>query len=237
MAYTPDPTDVTQPTEDKFAKTAAAEFRALKAYIQSVVSGGGPGAIPPGSIWEFPFLNPPPGFVAADGSLLSRTTFAPLFALANADGLVSEAVWAGGAWGRFSEGDGVTNFRIPDFRGEFRRGAKRGRTTVPAGIAEERGVFSDASGIRTVAQDWAGSDIAGGPWHIGITSIDVDSVLNPGAGYPANVLTAALTAPAALSYDNVQNANQDINPPEGVVVNNYVRFKPRSVTTLVCIKT
>lgn len=237
MAYTPDPADVTQPTEDKFAKTAAAEFRALKAYIQSVIAGGGPGAIPPGSIWEFPFLNPPPGFLAADGSLQSRTTFAPLFALANADGLVSEAVWAAGAWGRFSEGDGLTTFRIPDFRGEFRRGARRGRTTVPAGIANERGVFSDASGIRTAVQEWTGTDSSGGPYHIGITSIDVDSFLNPGGGFPANALAANLGPLNPLAGDNTQEAMASNSPPEGTAVNNYVRFKPRAVTTLVCIKT
>jgi len=39
MAYIPDPTDPSQPTEDKFAKSAAAEFRALKAYLQTLVPG------------------------------------------------------------------------------------------------------------------------------------------------------------------------------------------------------
>lgn len=34
MSYTPSPTDFTQPTEDKFVETAAAEFRTLKQYIQ-----------------------------------------------------------------------------------------------------------------------------------------------------------------------------------------------------------
>lgn len=35
--YIPDPTDVTQPTDDKIAETATAEFRALKAYIQTLI--------------------------------------------------------------------------------------------------------------------------------------------------------------------------------------------------------
>lgn len=41
MAYVPDPTNVNQPVESVFAKTAAAEFRALKAYIQTLVLGTG----------------------------------------------------------------------------------------------------------------------------------------------------------------------------------------------------
>ena len=40
-AYVPDPTDVTQPLDSVKASTAAAEFRALKAYIASSGGGGG----------------------------------------------------------------------------------------------------------------------------------------------------------------------------------------------------
>jgi hypothetical protein len=46
MAYTPDPTDVSQPTSDVKASTAAAEFRAIKDYIKTLVVGAitaGPG--------------------------------------------------------------------------------------------------------------------------------------------------------------------------------------------------
>src|SRR6266478_1806188 len=42
MAYVPDPTDVTQPTGSVLAQTAAAEFRALKAYIKGLVFGANP---------------------------------------------------------------------------------------------------------------------------------------------------------------------------------------------------
>lgn len=40
MSYVPDPTDVTQPGGSVSAKTAAAEFRALKSYIAGLTSGG-----------------------------------------------------------------------------------------------------------------------------------------------------------------------------------------------------
>lgn len=39
MSYTPNPYDTTQPTEDKFVVTAAAEFRALKALVASLLPG------------------------------------------------------------------------------------------------------------------------------------------------------------------------------------------------------
>jgi hypothetical protein len=45
MAYVPDPTDVTQPTDAIFAETAQAEFRALKAYIQSLIPSAGLGGL------------------------------------------------------------------------------------------------------------------------------------------------------------------------------------------------
>jgi len=41
VAYTPDPTDVTNPFDTVDASTAAAEFRALKGYISTLVGGGG----------------------------------------------------------------------------------------------------------------------------------------------------------------------------------------------------
>ena len=42
-AYVPDPTDATQPLDSVKASTAAAEFRALKAYIAGSGGGGGGG--------------------------------------------------------------------------------------------------------------------------------------------------------------------------------------------------
>ena len=46
MPYTPDPTDASQPTEDKFVETAAPEFRALKARVNALeASIGGGGAV------------------------------------------------------------------------------------------------------------------------------------------------------------------------------------------------
>ena len=42
MAYVPVPTDATQPTDDVKASTAAAEFRAIKGYLNGIVAAGLP---------------------------------------------------------------------------------------------------------------------------------------------------------------------------------------------------
>lgn len=98
-------------------------------------------AAPPGSIMFFPFAAAPTGWVKANGALLSRATYAALFAAANADGLVSEATWSATSWGRFSVGDGSTTFRIPDGRGEFFRGLDDGR-----GVDAARALGSSQTG-------------------------------------------------------------------------------------------
>lgn len=128
MAYTPDPTDVSQPVESVFAKTAAAEFRALKVYLAAIVAGGGPGAQTPGMIADFPYAAAPAGWLAADGSIQLRSSFPTLWAFVVATGsTVSEVDWNAGRQGMFSVGDGVTTFRLPDFRGTQRRGLDGGR--------------------------------------------------------------------------------------------------------------
>jgi hypothetical protein len=45
MAYTPNPTDATQPVGTVKASTAAAEFRAIKAYLNGIVAAGLPSTI------------------------------------------------------------------------------------------------------------------------------------------------------------------------------------------------
>ena len=77
---------------------------------------------PVGMIAFFVGSSAPTGWIKANGAPVSRTTYADLFAHADATGLVSEANWIAGDSGRYSEGDGSTTIRVPDLRGEFLRG-------------------------------------------------------------------------------------------------------------------
>lgn len=61
----------------------------------------------PGAVQDFAMTTPPTGWLEQDGSELSRTTYADLFAAIGTT---------------FGAGDGSTTFLIPDTRGEFRRG-------------------------------------------------------------------------------------------------------------------
>lgn len=82
-----------------------------------------------GEIMFFPATTAPAGTMKANGVLLSRTTYAALWAYAQASGnIVSDALWTSDKmYGSFSTGDGSTTFRIPDVRGEFIRAWDDGR--------------------------------------------------------------------------------------------------------------
>lgn len=155
MAYVPNPTDVTQPVESVLAETAAAEFRALKAYVQTIVSTGGIGVATPGQICMFPGNTPLAGWLELDGTLKSRITFANLWAAAQALGnVVTEAAWASGSDSAFSSGDLATTFRLPDFRGIFLRGWDHGRGLDAAravGTFQQQMFQDHVHGINAVA--------------------------------------------------------------------------------------
>ncbi len=88
----------------------------------SVASGN-----PAGTILSFAGATSPTGYLVCDGSAVSRTTYATLYAV------------IGNAWG---SGDGTTTFNLPDLRGRFLRGVdgsagndpdKTTRTAINAG--------------------------------------------------------------------------------------------------------
>lgn len=82
--------------------------------------------VPVGATIYVPGTTAPPGFIKKNGALLSRSTYAALWAYAQASGNIAatDGVWQAG---QFSPGDGATTFRIPDGRAEFVRGLDDGR--------------------------------------------------------------------------------------------------------------
>jgi microcystin-dependent protein len=79
-------------------------------------------AVPPGAIMYFARSNPPPGWLKANGALVSRTAYSNLFAAIGTT---------------FGAGDGSTTFQLPELRGEFIRGWDNGR-----GVDLDRGFGS-----------------------------------------------------------------------------------------------
>ena len=73
-------------------------------------------AAPTGLIIDWPFDTLPSGYLFCDGSAISRSTYAALFAVASTT---------------YGIGDGSTTFNIPDRRGEFVRGWANGSANDP----------------------------------------------------------------------------------------------------------
>lgn len=69
------------------------------------------GIVPSGAVMDFARNTAPTGWLECNGALVSRSTYAALFAS------------IGTIWGA---GDGSTTFQLPDFRGYFRRGWDHG---------------------------------------------------------------------------------------------------------------
>jgi microcystin-dependent protein len=74
------------------------------------------GFCPPGVVFPFAGSASPDGWLLCDGSAVSRTTYAALFAT------------IGSAWGY---GDNSTTFNLPDMRGRFPRGRDAGIARDP----------------------------------------------------------------------------------------------------------
>lgn len=72
--------------------------------------------MPAGSIISFAGATSPDGFLICDGSAVSRTAYANLFAVIGTT---------------YGAGNGTTTFNLPDLRGEFIRGADAGRGVDP----------------------------------------------------------------------------------------------------------
>jgi len=71
-------------------------------------------SIPVGAVFYFAANSAPTGYLTCDGSAISRTTYADLFAVVSTT---------------FGAGDGSTTFNLPDLRGEFIRGFDAGKGT------------------------------------------------------------------------------------------------------------
>lgn len=95
-------------------------------------------ASPVGTVVMGYFTVAEPGFLLFDGVLRNRADYPRLWAAMSARGfVVTEAAWAGGQRGFFSDGNGSTTFRLPLLGGQFPRIVDGG-----AGVDPGRGVGS-----------------------------------------------------------------------------------------------
>jgi microcystin-dependent protein len=95
---------------------------------------------PPGSVMAYAGSTPPEGWLICDGSTLSRTQYAELFAA------------IGTAHG---EGNGATTFNLPDYRGYFLRGVDMGAGRDPDVISRTAVITGGNTGdaVGSVQED------------------------------------------------------------------------------------
>jgi len=124
-----------------------------------------------------------PGCIKGAGQLLPRASYPELYEYAVTDGLVTEAEWTGGLYGRYSVGNGSTTFRIPDYRAMVLRALDDGR-----GIdaARARGSYQadqnkahDHTGTAAPVVDHT-HGVYG--WNENATNEETDGFGRPGAG-------------------------------------------------------
>lgn len=87
--------------------TTNSELEVYDGSAWSAVAGGGTAVNPAGLIGPFPMATCPTGWLEANGSNVSRTTYASLFTAIGTS---------------YGVGDGATTFTLPDYRGYFLRG-------------------------------------------------------------------------------------------------------------------
>ena len=155
---------------------------------QVIVSGGPSAApswgtvsgVPAGTVIHTASSTAPTGFLKANGALISRTTYAALFAVIGTT---------------FGVGDGSTTFALPDLRGEFLRGLDDGR-----GVDAERVLGSAQSDefkahihdLRTALKGSSGSATV--PYNDGTAFDDGSLIIAPAGGNETRPRNIALLA-------------------------------------------
>jgi phage-related tail fiber protein len=142
------------PTISSKASLSGATFTGPVA-VPAGASGSEAGQVqevaPAGEVRWFARNTAPTGFLKANGALVSRTTYAALFASIGTT---------------FGAGDGSTTFALPDMRGEFPRGWDDGRG-VDSGRAfgsAQGDAIRDITGtfVTWVGTGWGGAFSSGG---------------------------------------------------------------------------
>ena len=135
-----------------------------------------PGFSPAGTIITFGGTTAPTGYLECDGSAVSRTTYADLFAALST------------TWGT---GDGSTTFNVPDLRGAFLRGTgSHGTSNMANGndfAGPSVGSFENdqMQGHHHVAGTQSNIHAAGSEARYGVVITGYDTS-HDGVGYPTS---------------------------------------------------
>lgn len=152
--------------------------------------------MPTGSMLIFPTTTIPTGWLFCDGTAVSRTTYADLFAVLG---------------GTFGLGDGSTTFNLPDFRGRFLRGwdSTAGRDPDSASRTAMNGGGNTGNNIGSVQSDQVGP-------HTHSYDVRITNVPN-GNSAPPQKTDGAFGSTVTLNTNS--NATSETRP-----INAYVNY-------------
>ena len=116
-------------------------------------------ALPAGAIMPFAMNSAPTGWLATDGTAVSRSTYANLFAAISTT---------------YGVGDGSTTFNLPDLRGYFVRGAGTNSDGTASGTfaAKQADELKSHTHTYTFKSTTGGSSAGGDPNSIGNTTVN-----------------------------------------------------------------
>jgi microcystin-dependent protein len=179
----------------------------------ALVALGLTGAAPAGQIGYFAGQAPPAGWIKANGSNVSRTTYAALFAQ------------IGTAYG---PGDGSTTFTLPDLRGVFPRGWDDGRGLDPARGFGNYQPDAMLNHTHTGVTDAQGEHSHQLSLIVGATSGNTSGLLVGNSTANENPTSRGSAILGGAHAHNIITGNQNVgNGPE---------TRPKNVALLVCIK-
>lgn len=167
----------------------------------------------------------PAGFLSENGALLLRADFPNLWTFAQASGmLTTDAAWLAGDHGKFSSGDGVTTFRLPDMRGEFIRVYDDGR-----GLDGGRALGTTQAALLEWHQHTGTVSWVGDHQHWGGLAFSGD-VVHTLTGGPSQIVTGYSYTSTNTSYAGGHNHTFTSDGSGGA------ETRPRNVARRLCIK-
>lgn len=178
---------------------------------------------PAGAVGLFASSSAPTGWLKANGALVSRTTYADLFAAIGTT---------------FGAGDGSTTFALPDLRGEFLRAWDDGRG-VDSGRA-----FGSAQGDQNKAHSHGGATASAGNHTHGLeqyrNTTGFSGTSTPGlAGLTAQNTANATPGWSAVPTTNTAGAVRVVSGgahTHTITSDGGAEARPRNVALLACIK-
>jgi len=219
-------TDPVQGGPGGIANTQAQQLLNRTTYLKAITDGL------VGQVASFAANTPPTGWLACNGAAISRTTYATLWAYAQASGMISvNSTDKTTNPGKFGLGNGTTTFELPDLRGEFIRGWDNSRGIDNPSVSfsgtstngDPNLSVSDTTGLR-IGMAISGTGIPGGATIANI-------VTNTTVTMSANAI-ASIGATWTASGRQI-GTNQET---EEVASGSGANGLPRNVALLFCIK-